>query len=90
MRNSKTLDKIRNGGWALSTAVAVGGSRVAELAGYVGFDCLWLDMEHKPVSQMEIFNMITAARASGIDCLVRVRKQGYLDYFRALEDGALK
>jgi len=88
MRNSKTLDKIRNGGWALSTAVAVGGSRVAELAGYVGFDCLWLDMEHKPVSQMEIFNMITAARASGIDCLVRVRKQGYLDYFRALEDGA--
>ncbi len=88
MRKSKTLAKIRNGEWALSTAVAVGGSRVAELAGYVGFDCLWLDMEHKPVSQTEIFHMIMGARASGTDCLVRVRKQGYLDYFRALEDGA--
>ena len=32
--------------------------------------------------------MIQGARASDIDCLVRVRKQGYLDYFRALEDGA--
>lgn len=88
MRKSKTLKKIRNGEWALATAVAVGGSRVAELAGYVGFDCLWLDMEHKPVSQNEIFHMIMGARASGIDCVVRVRKQGYLDYFRALEDGA--
>ena len=88
MRKSKTLEKIRGGGWALSTAVAVGGARVAELAGYVGFDCLWLDMEHKPCSQMEVFHMIMGARASGIDCLVRVRKQGYLDYFRALEDGA--
>lgn len=88
MRKSNTLEKIRNGGWALSTAVAVGGARVAELAGYIGYDCLWLDMEHKPCTQMEVFHMIQGARASGIDCLVRVRKQGYLDYFRALEDGA--
>lgn len=88
MRKSNTLEKIRNGGWALSTAVAVGGSRVAELAGYIGYDCLWLDMEHKPCTQMEVFHMIQGARAANIDCLVRVRKQGYLDFFRALEDGA--
>lgn len=88
MRKSKVLEKIRNGDWVLSTAVAVGGSRIAELAGYMGYDCLWLDMEHKPCTQMEVFHMIQGARASGIDCLVRVRKQGYLDYFRALEDGA--
>ena len=88
MRKSKTLEKIRRGDWALCTAVAVGGSRIAELAGYIGFDCLWIDMEHKPCSQMEVFHMIMGARASGADCVVRVRKQGYLDYFRALEDGA--
>lgn len=88
MRKSKTLEKIRNGGWALATAVGIGGARVAELAGYIGFDCLWLDMEHKPCSQMDIFHMIMGARAADIDCVVRVRKQGYLDYFRALEDGA--
>ena len=88
MRKSKTLAKIRDGGWALSTAVAVGGSRIAELAGYVGFDCLWLDMEHKPCSQMDVFHMIQGARVTDTDCLVRIRKQGYLDYFRALEDGA--
>lgn len=88
MRKSKTLEKIRNGGWVISTAVAVGGSRIAELAGYVGFDCLWLDMEHKPCSQMDVFHMIQGARVTDTDCLVRVRKQGYLDYFRALEDGA--
>lgn len=79
---------IRSGGWALSTGVGVGGSRIAELAGYIGYDCVWLDMEHKPCTQMEVFQMIQGARASGVDCLVRVRKQGYLDYFRALEDGA--
>ena len=88
MRKSKTLAKIRNGEWVLSTAVAVGGSRIAELAGYVGFDCLWLDMEHKPCSQMDVFHMIQGARVTDTDCLVRIRKQGYLDYFRALEDGA--
>lgn len=88
MRKSKVLEKIRNGGWVLSTAVAVGGSRVAELAGEIGYDCLWLDMEHKPCTQMEVFHMIQGARAAGADCLVRIRKQGYLDYFRALEDGA--
>ena len=88
MRRSKTLEKIRNGGWVLSTAVAVGGSRIAELAGYVGFDCLWLDMEHKPCSQMDVFHMIQGARVNDTDCLVRIRKQGYLDYFRAFEDGA--
>lgn len=88
MRKSNVLEKIRNGGWALSTAVAVGGSRVAELAGEIGYDCLWIDMEHKPCTQMEVFHMIQGARAANLDCLVRVRKQGYLDYFRALEDGA--
>lgn len=88
MRKSKTLEIIRNGGWVLSTAVAVGGSRIAELAGHLGYDCLWIDTEHKPCSQMDVFHMIMGARASGADCLVRIRKQGYLDYFRALEDGA--
>jgi len=88
MRKSKTLEKIRNGDWVLSTAIAVGGSRIAELAGYVGFDCLWLDMEHKPCSQMDVFHMIQGARVTDTDCLVRIRKQGYLDYFRAFEDGA--
>ncbi|MBQ6544624.1 MAG: hypothetical protein IJL72_02685 [Lachnospiraceae bacterium] len=88
MRRSKTLEKIRNGGWALCTGVAVGGARICELAGHLDYDCLWLDMEHKPFTQMEIFHMIAASRAADVDCVVRVRKQGYLDYFRALEDGA--
>lgn len=88
MRRSKTLEKIRNGGWAFCTGVGFGGSRTAELAGYLGYDCIWIDMEHKPFTQDEVFHMIQGARASDCDCVVRVRKQGYLDYFRALEDGA--
>jgi len=35
-----------------------------------------------------VYHTILGARAAGADCVVRVRKQGYLDYFRALEDGA--
>ncbi len=88
MRKGKTLEIVRQGGWVLSTAIAVGGARAAELAGHMGFDCLWIDMEHKPNSFEDVFNILLGARASGADCLVRVRKQGYLDYFRALEDGA--
>lgn len=88
MRKSKTLQKIRSGDWALSTSIAFSGSRGAELAGYIGYDCLWIDMEHKPCTSEEIFHVIQGARAADVDCVVRVRKQGYLDYFRALEDGA--
>ena len=88
MRKSKTLEKLRNGEWVLSTAVAVGGARVAELAGQIGFDCLWIYTEHKPIGDEALFNTILGARAGGSDCLVRIRKRGYLDYFRALEDGA--
>ena len=88
MRRSKTLEIIRNGGWVLMTAVGVGGAPIAELAGHIGFDCLWIDSEHKHNNYEDIYNMVLAARATDCDCIVRVRKQGYLDYFRALEDGA--
>lgn len=88
MRRSKTLEIIRGGGYVVATAVAVGGAKIAELAGHVGFPCLWIDMEHKCCSDEDVFNMILGARATDTDCLVRIRKQGYLDPFRALEDGA--
>lgn len=88
MRRSKTLEKLRRGEWVLSTAVAVGGARAAELAGHMGFDCLWIDTEHKPTNSETLYNVILGARAADTDCLVRIRKRGYLDYFRALEDGA--
>lgn len=88
MRKSKTLEKLRNGKWVISTAVAVGGARVAELAGEIGFDCLWIDTEHKPIGDEALFNTVLGARAGGADCLVRIRKRGYSDCFRALEDGA--
>ena len=88
MRKSKTLEKLRNGEYVLSTAIAVGGARAAELAGEIGFDCLWIDTEHKPINEETLFNIILGARAGGADCLVRIKKRGYLDYFRPLEDGA--
>jgi 4-hydroxy-2-oxoheptanedioate aldolase len=89
MRESRVLKKLRSNGVALATSVGfTNSSKVTELVGLLGFDCIWIDMEHRPLDYEQVFQMVQGGRAAGTDSIVRVRKESYASYFRAFEDGA--
>jgi 2-keto-3-deoxy-L-rhamnonate aldolase RhmA len=89
MRQSKVLERLRKNEFALVTSAAFAcHSGVTELIGLLGFDCIWIDMEHRPITERETFQLIQGARAGDVDTMVRIRKEGYLSCFRPLEDGA--
>lgn len=61
---------------------------IAEVAGRLGFDLIWFDMEHRSHGYEVIDRLSLACRATGIDLMVRIRKTGYTSIMRALEFGA--
>ena len=89
MVESRVLSKLRSG----EIAKVAGVSRVTEpwlteLIGQMGYDVVWLDLEHRPFSEEIIDRISLACRSTGIDLMVRVRKSGYDSPMRALEFGA--
>jgi 4-hydroxy-2-oxoheptanedioate aldolase len=86
---SRLRSKLRAGGFVR----VVGINRVtepwlAEVAGKLGFDVIWFDMEHRAHGYEIVDRMSVACRATGIDLMVRIRKTGYTSAMRALEFGA--
>lgn len=61
---------------------------IAEMAGILGVDCLWVDNEHHNYTDQEMFNMCLAARATGMDSMIRIRKGLQQVYFHPFELGA--
>ncbi len=89
MTRSKVLQKLRSG----DLVRVVGINRVtepwlAEVAGKLGFDVVWLDMEHRAFGYEVIDRISLACRSTGMDLMVRVLKTGYSSPMRALEFGA--
>lgn len=89
MVNSRALRKLRAGEFVK----VIGVSRVSdpwftELIGQLDFDVIWFDMEHRDFGYNVITPLALACRATGIDCMVRVLKEGYAAPMRALEMGA--
>ena len=41
---------------------------VSEIAGYAGYDYIWIDAEHGPLDRQEIFHHIVAAQGTGCFC----------------------
>jgi 4-hydroxy-2-oxoheptanedioate aldolase len=86
---SKLRKKLRDGQFVR----VVGINRVtepwlAEVAGKLGFDVIWFDMEHRAHGYEIVDRMSLACRATGADLMVRIRKTGYTSAMRALEFGA--
>jgi len=89
MRRSRTLEKLRRNEPVLVINPSLTGSaKVVEIAGIVGFDCAWLDTEHRDFTTDDLYAAVLAARMHDMDTVVRIRKQDYGDYFRPLEIGA--
>ncbi|WP_409345083.1 HpcH/HpaI aldolase family protein [Paenibacillus sp. MBLB4367] len=85
MRPSRVLQKLRAGEVAYCTKLNLADARAAEIAAMSGFDCIWTDMEHVANDWSVIEKQILAAKAHGVDTIVRVARGSYSDYIRPLE-----
>ena len=57
-------------------------------ASHLGYDGIWLDLEHRPMDSREVQALLGFFHLYNIDCIVRTptREKGQL--YRYLEDGA--
>ena len=90
MFNSRSLRKLRAGQF-LQAAVFTRFPEpwLGELAGRLGYDLIWLDMEHRCFGYEVVAPLALACRSTGIDLMVRILKTGgYTSPMRVLESGA--
>jgi 4-hydroxy-2-oxoheptanedioate aldolase len=89
MIKSRVLQKLRDGGFVKVAGVSrVTDPWLIEVIGRIGYDVVWLDMEHRAFGFDKIDPISLACRTAGIDLMVRIRKTGYDSPMRALEFGA--
>ncbi len=88
MRRSKTLEKIR-----ADKMVAVAGlghfhPPYVTLAAHYGYDCIWLDLEHRAMDQRETQALAAFCHLADIDLMIRSPSHEPTKLNRCLEDGA--
>ena len=88
LRKSRIKRLLKEGKFPLTIKSNLTDPRITELAGFCGFDGIWLCNEHVPTDWTTLEHTIRAARLHDMDTLVRVSKWGYSDYVRPLEAGA--
>ena len=89
MVTSRVLQQLRAGGFVRVVGVnRVMAPWLAEVVGKIGFDLIWLDLEHRAHSYEVIDSISLACRATGMDLMVRIPKAEYGNPMRALEGGA--
>ncbi len=89
LKPNRVLARIRAGKTVLCGACTPYPSpKISEMMGLIGFDCLWIDMEHQDYDYDQAFNMCLASRATGMEPMIRVRKEGDQSFYRAFEAGA--
>lgn len=71
--NVKRLKKIaENGGIIKGTHVFCGSPMLTEAMAMIGFDAVWIDMEHTAIGKSEVLNNLIAIRAGGSTSFVRI------------------
>lgn len=65
-------EKLRRGELCIGTHVSLGECVVTEMMGNLDYDYLWIDMEHSCINADQLLNHLIAARASGINAIVRL------------------
>ncbi len=89
MNPSKVLERLRLGETAFGTALHLADPAVFEMTGAIGFDAIWLDLEHHALSVAQAQELIRAARAGGpTDVVARPGKGEFMRMARLLEAGA--
>lgn len=69
---NKLKDVLNRGRVALGTHISINDSVITEVIGSLGYDYLWIDTEHTPLSLDSVEKHLIAARAAGVAAVVRV------------------
>jgi 4-hydroxy-2-oxoheptanedioate aldolase len=88
MRESRVRKRWAQGKPVLATVAHFADPSSAELIGLMGFDCLWIDLEHQPLGMAEAANMMRSARVGDMDVMARPAKGEFMRMARLLEAGA--
>jgi 4-hydroxy-2-oxoheptanedioate aldolase len=88
MRVSRILSKVRAGECALSVALHLTDPSVFEMVSLMGFDGIWMDMEHHFYSLESAAEAMRGARVGGTDIVARPAKGEFMRMSRMLEAGA--
>lgn len=88
MRNSKTLARLRNGEVARMAVLGHFMPSYVNHAARAGYDCIWLDLEHRGLSYREVQSLMAFFHLYDIDCLLRAPTLEKTGLYRYLEDGA--
>ena len=85
MHKSKVKEKLQRNEPIFCAKTNLCDPSTVEIFGYLGFDCVWIDMEHGPINYETVRNQVRAAKMTGMDSMIRVSKGSYSDYIRPLE-----
>jgi len=88
MRFSRVKTKLRAGEPALITCCHFVDPSVYELVSLLGFDGIWLDLEHHATSDETAANLMRSARVGTSDIIARPAKGEFMRMGRLLEAGA--
>jgi 4-hydroxy-2-oxoheptanedioate aldolase len=88
MRPSKVKARLRRGEPALLVTLHFIDPSVYELASLMGFDGIWMDLEHHGTGVETAMTLLRAARVGSSDVMVRPAKGEFMRLGRLLEAGA--
>lgn len=80
-------EKVRNKQEISGTLVTLADPSVCEMIGYLGYDFIWVDMEHSYLSCKDVFIHANAAKATATPVIVRVPQHDLTYTKRILEMG---
>lgn len=69
---SRFREKIASGKTAYGVVVTMYDSSVSEMAGDVGMDFVWIDLEHSPMTIVDVMHHVMAIRGTGCAPFIRV------------------
>ncbi len=88
MRPSRTKAKLSRGEPVMVTTLHLTDPSVYELVSLMGFDCIWMDMEHHTYGLETAAGLMRAARVGVADIVARPAKGEFMRMQRMLEAGA--
>jgi len=88
MRKSRALGKLRDGRPVRICSLGCFNPAFIAQAAHYGYDCIWLDLEHRAMDQREVQALLAFFHRFDIDCLLRAPTLEKTGLYRYLEDGA--
>ena len=88
MRKSKTLARVRDNEVVRICSLGHFIPSYVRHAAHFGYDAIWLDLEHREISDHDVRALLSQFHQSDIDCMLRPATLEKTRLYRYLEDGA--